>query len=422
MAGDENQLPQRVHGFLEQITDLSARKELKRLFLAICDVMHRSGEHKEQWRTYRSVSATMMNLVLLLRPVVEKAGGWAGCLSLLVSLETLMNTLAMAFIQWYRTSYSAQTRQTLYSSETTRGILKLMRSAIAKGAFPCIAPENHPRVVHAQVRLYMKRLSEEQPGEWSFRVPANVHASTPSAVGRDINAEEVNRLMAVAEPRDALMVTVLCNTGLRAEAIASLRWSDVWDMELDRPRSLWNVIEKGSKCRSIAISNRICEDLIRYRLHLTETSVPCAGWIFGSPGSKRAPIPRTMRNHLQTLADRAGLPDGITVHSFRRFVVNNAMSNGARLNDISSFLGHDLPANTYRYYWTNGVHDEVNRVLDTDEGDAMDSLKVELKSLEAEIDSVRRDLLDLQHIASAPVQVGDNTVCEMDVLLRELQH
>ena len=417
----EDRLPRRVHGFLERITDPTARKEMRQLFLAICDAMQRSGAHKEEWRTYRSVSTVLMSLVMLLQPVVDGAGGWTNRLTLRASLDTLLDTLAMASIQWYRTSHSAQTRQTFHSSETIRGIMKLMRSAVAKGAFPCIPPEHHPRVVHAQVWLAMKRLAQEQPGEWSFRVPTNVYASAPQAIGRDITAEEVARLVAIAEPREALMLTVLCHTGLRAEALASLRWDVVWDAESGQPRSLWGLIEKGSKPRSVAISDLIAEDLRRYRGHLAMTNTPCTGWIFGTPQSKQAPSPRTVRNYLKHLTERAGLPEGITLHSFRRFVVNNAMSNGARLTDISAFLGHDLPANTYRYYWTNGVHDEVNRVLDTEEGQVVDSLRATLQSLQAEIESVQRDLADLQSSPAAPTEAVSNTVCDMDVLLRDLQ-
>lgn len=145
----------------------------------------------------------------------------------------------------------------------------------------------------------------------------------------------------VAE-RDALIVAVMCTTGLRTSEVRALR---VEDLGYDSGYRVAKVIRKGKK-PGVVVLGPAAEMVDRY--------VQAHGWTEGPLFRTRsgAPVPRSwVFESLRLVAVAAAVPDPhrITPHGLRHTYVTLALDAGVPLGDVQAGVGHADPRTTQRY-------------------------------------------------------------------------
>jgi len=138
--------------------------------------------------------------------------------------------------------------------------------------------------------------------------------------------------------RDRTLLTVLYNTGARAQEVADLRVEhlDLGDQPLARLHG------KGDKWRSCPLWAETARHL-RMLLDQTHPSVVSAVPVFCSSQGKaltRFGVYKIVRKHAASL-DRAGTqPRRVTPHLFRHTAAVHLLEAGVELNVIRAWLGH----------------------------------------------------------------------------------
>ena len=147
----------------------------------------------------------------------------------------------------------------------------------------------------------------------------------------------------LVDHRDRAIIALLIYTAARAGAVSSLRIGDL--VEEGTQRSL-RFREKGGKHRSIPVRHDLEELLLAY-LSCSATATT----------RKDSPLFRTAQARTGRLGDRAmtgadicrmvkrrihaaGLPSGISPHSFRACTATDLLLQGVPLEDVQHLLGH----------------------------------------------------------------------------------
>ena len=128
--------------------------------------------------------------------------------------------------------------------------------------------------------------------------------------------------------------------------------ADVWDPGTDDVRPVIALWEKGAKLRRNAPNDRLRSAL---RTYVRSMSGGPGDWLFPHRRLAHCVYRDGVRHTVAALCQRAGLSDGITPHSFRRYVVNTAMRAGNRLEAVQKWLGHAHASTTMRHYWTDDL-------------------------------------------------------------------
>lgn len=149
--------------------------------------------------------------------------------------------------------------------------------------------------------------------------------------------------------RDAVVVTLLLNTGLRVSEVSNLRVSDI--LMTERKAALTVRAGKGGKQRSVPINSearRLLDEWISIR--------PDSGneiLFLGQRGEKMQV--RSVQLAVSRLADLAGLK-GVTPHICRHTFAKSLLDNGVTLEKVAALLGHES-LDTTRLYVTPGERD-----------------------------------------------------------------
>lgn len=174
----------------------------------------------------------------------------------------------------------------------------------------------------------------------------------------EITVEQARQLLASIATdsllglRDRAVIATLVYTAARAGAVAKLRLADFVH---DGTQYLLRFAEKGGKARTIPVQHKL-EQFIR------EYSTAAA--LEGRFGDE--PLFRSISGVGRRLSDRAisgvdicrmvkrrlkaaGLPTGISPHSFRSCAATDLLLNGVALEDVQYLLGH-ADARTTRLY------------------------------------------------------------------------
>lgn len=149
--------------------------------------------------------------------------------------------------------------------------------------------------------------------------------------------------------RDAVVVTLLLNTGLRVSEVANLHVSDI--LMTERKAALTVRAGKGGKQRSVPINSearRLLDEWISIR--------PDSGsemLFLGQRGEKMQV--RSVQLAVARLADLAGL-SSVTPHICRHTFAKSLLDNGVTLEKVAALLGHES-LDTTRLYVTPGERD-----------------------------------------------------------------
>lgn len=154
--------------------------------------------------------------------------------------------------------------------------------------------------------------------------------------------EEIKALISCAKnPRDAMLIKLLANTGLRISEAINLKWSDINLGKI-------TVFGKGGKTRFIPIKSDLLNELV------TLKNKHCS-YIFYS--NRLTSLKReNVHTMLKDVAKRANLTDRVSAHWLRHSTASHALNNGASLTQVKELLGHGSINTTARYLHTlNGT-------------------------------------------------------------------
>ena len=167
--------------------------------------------------------------------------------------------------------------------------------------------------------------------------------------------EEVAALLnaATSRPFDYTFLALLLDTGLRISEACHLRTEDI-----DSSNGLLHVrCGKGKKPRAVKLGDKLLRLLRRYWV----VEKPPGPWLFPSqnwvsPGvrhperwNNRHVAPKTIRQRLHKITNRAGIQRKVTPHDFRRTHATWLLEAGAELHTVQVVLGHANPKTTTRY-------------------------------------------------------------------------
>lgn len=163
---------------------------------------------------------------------------------------------------------------------------------------------------------------------------------------------------ACRDERERAMLAVLRHTGLRREAVAGLRITDVWDGEQKKIRVAGlQATEKYGQIHHIRpMPAALVEPLDAYLRSarsplLTPTvSLLFPGWT-QRPGRDERPCPSAVTTLVRRLCRRAGIAPPFRPHQFRTHLVHCILDAGGTLETAARFLGHRSSAVTFKHYY-----------------------------------------------------------------------
>ena len=179
-------------------------------------------------------------------------------------------------------------------------------------------------------------------------VPPETEVKDP----RVLTAEVYRRLRDQVrfKPRDAAIVEVMLQTGLRLGELARLRLDDVYvpkriSAAADNAGSLTVVQGKGRKDRTVALNHRACEAIAAWLL-VRPADAPTRTLFLNkyreSMGVRS--VQKMLAKHFQAADIKLGHP-----HALRHTFGTHAVKSGVSLRVVQEMLGHKNLATTSRY-------------------------------------------------------------------------
>jgi len=164
------------------------------------------------------------------------------------------------------------------------------------------------------------------------RVPRRVIAPFTDA--------ELQRLLAIAEPRERALILLLLDTGLRLAEVTGLRVGDL------RPDGTMRVMGKGSKERIVPLGATARRALQRY---VAERGVvrPADPLFMGRWG--RPLCRKSIQVAIAGLGRRAGVATRCSPHTFRHTFAHSYLVNGGDVFSLQQILGHTTLDMVRRY-------------------------------------------------------------------------
>ncbi len=171
--------------------------------------------------------------------------------------------------------------------------------------------------------------AEELASAPGFRALRRPHV--PRRLIAPFSDAELQRLLALAEPRERALVFLLLDTGLRLAEVASLRIGDL------RPDGTIRVMGKGSAERIVPIGTTARRALLRYVAgrNLVGPADPLFIGRYGAPLSRRG-----IQYAIARLGRRAGVGTRSSPHTFRHTFAHGYLVNGGDVFSLQQILGH----------------------------------------------------------------------------------
>lgn len=168
------------------------------------------------------------------------------------------------------------------------------------------------------------------------------------------------RLDTEAAYRDAALIRLMIDTGLRTEAALSARFDN---LATEQGHQILRYTRKGGAEDFVPLAPHVLALLVRYwdrrAQREGQSRNELRGWLFASTPHPHQPQhqggnrlrQRDLQRILRNLARQAGLAcaDRITPHSLRRTAATVALNSGATLAEVQDLLGHASPETTRRY-------------------------------------------------------------------------
>jgi len=208
------------------------------------------------------------------------------------------------------------------------------------------------RALSALSSMYEAALGFEQPlATWNPfkrlpRPPAALYAKTEAV--SDVDAQSILGA-AEADPapagrRDASILRLLYDTGLRRASVAALRRNAV--IFRDTPEgeeTVLRVIVKGDKENEVVLPEKAARALRAWAQHN-----PAGLFMFPGRDSRRPITPNAINRIVELRARQAGVK-GVHPHQFRAAFATTALDSGQPLHDVQAAMHHADPSTTLRY-------------------------------------------------------------------------
>lgn len=144
--------------------------------------------------------------------------------------------------------------------------------------------------------------------------------------------------------RDRALISLLIDTGLRANEVCTLKLGHV---HLDQSDPHVRIMGKGWKEREVGIGNRTRMDLHRYIQNHRRGALP-GDVVFLS--HKRGPLTRySLDQIIYRLKELAGVTRKGGAHMFRRTYATMYVDAGGDVNDLKTLMGHEHLSTTEGY-------------------------------------------------------------------------
>ena len=172
---------------------------------------------------------------------------------------------------------------------------------------------------------------------------------------RPLERREVRSLLAACKGpyavRNRCMVRLGLQTGLRVSSLTSLSVTQVWSR--GRPRSYLRLpadSTKTGRSQTLPLNNTAhstIQELMRWKRSQGEPTDPSAPLFRSRQGR---PLSRCQAHRiLADAAERAGLDEGISSHSWRKAFASRMMDAGVPMKVMQQLLGHTALTTTERY-------------------------------------------------------------------------
>ena len=173
---------------------------------------------------------------------------------------------------------------------------------------------------------------------------------------RAVTNEEYEKIISIVPHnefrplRDLVAIRMLWDTGVRVSELCDLDLTQI----AENKRSTVILTKKTGKQRIIVWSEETHYYLMKYmgiRIELQNVNKASAlfvGWIHGKGWSSRMNS-RTVQRMIKYYANRAGIKERITPHSFRHGWAHYRRDQNAPLAFIQRGLGHNSPVSTFIY-------------------------------------------------------------------------
>ena len=181
---------------------------------------------------------------------------------------------------------------------------------------------------------------------------------TSQELRRHFYREEIDKLFDACKNdiEFTCVLRLLRETGLRVNALVSMRISNVTDFN-GTPKAETSVLDKGRKLRTLMLSDNMRANLEEYLAQ--RSPINRDDYLFTQKTNRNKHMTTMyVRKQLIRLANECDI-HGIHVHphAFRHTLVNNLMSMGNDIHNVSKFLGHSSTSTTEQYYWTSKISD-----------------------------------------------------------------
>ena len=176
---------------------------------------------------------------------------------------------------------------------------------------------------------------------------------------RTLTEHELQRMREVCKdnPRDTLLLTILCEIGLRRSALANLRYSMICD-ENGQPRHTCAVPEKMRKVRHFVTSLTLKQSIQSFCHAFFDTRPDYKDdfYVFHVKDPRTAPAGNTMLTFCKRIAKRAGITQvAVYPHMFRHTIVGMLMEAGNSIDVVSRYMGHGTSIVTGQHYWVTNI-------------------------------------------------------------------
>ncbi|WP_168210678.1 tyrosine-type recombinase/integrase [Persicimonas caeni] len=161
---------------------------------------------------------------------------------------------------------------------------------------------------------------------------------------RILSEAEVQRILALAEGRDRILLSTLYGIGLRVSEIVGLTWRD---LQRHKGAGVAVVYGKGGKTRTIPVPESLWSGLLELRTEAAGADDPV--FVSQKGGAlSRSQVYRIVRK----AASRAGIDTSersVSPHWLRHSHASHALDRGAPVHLVQQTLGHASLRTTSRY-------------------------------------------------------------------------
>jgi integrase len=175
---------------------------------------------------------------------------------------------------------------------------------------------------------------------------------------RVLSTDEIERLLAAADPTWRVLLEVALFAGLRSGELGALRWMDVdLDALVIRVRCQLGrdgqrvALKSDAANRDVHLAPSLARSLAAHRLQSRYSANYDA--VFADPSGDAIGYHAMIRRSVVPAAERAGLP-GVTMHTLRHTYASVLIATGANVKWVQGQLGHtkaSMTLDTYAALW-----------------------------------------------------------------------